>query len=112
LWDGWCEKLSKERHAGARDEKDRMGHELVISRESRTRVPAVTVRVKLFHCREGNRFREPAGLYFKDFTGIHAIMTARGKARPSRKGTGSIGYSLTTEKMLSANRRLSNIFLQ
>jgi len=49
---------------------------------------------------------------FMDFAGVHATMTARGtSARHPGKGTRSV-RPLTTEKMLSAKREMSNIFLQ
>jgi len=50
---------------------------------------------------------------FIDFTGVRTIMTAKGERRDhSGKAQGALLCSLTTEKMLSANRSLSNIFLQ
>jgi hypothetical protein len=48
-----------------------------------------------------------------DFAGVHAVMTARGiDARHPENGSRGSVRPLTTEKMLSANREMSNIFLQ
>jgi hypothetical protein len=51
---------------------------------------------------------------FVCFTGVRATMTAKGEGRDhsGKMLRNACQRSLTTEKMLSANRILSNIFLQ
>jgi hypothetical protein len=47
-----------------------------------------------------------------DFTGVHATMTARGTGAIIQERVIRNVCPLTTEKMLSANQKMSNIFLQ